>query len=124
MMGCNLNWGRVRIGFPIRPGSYSLKNQNYSNVFCSVVNYIKKFLETDYPRGRAIELPACRQAGFAGFIPMVIGNRNFVFNLTQNCRKWQFRPLPRRGKSETLSTYRQARGRTLGELFRLKHKNK
>ncbi len=44
----------------------------------------KKFLETDYPRCRAIEV--FRQFHFG----LGTKNRNFVFYLTQNCRKWQF----------------------------------
>tara|TARA_R110002073_G_scaffold300166_1_gene467397 strand:+ start:955 stop:1275 length:321 start_codon:yes stop_codon:yes gene_type:complete len=57
----------------------------------------KIFLETDYPRGSPdsywdIEVPACRLAGFAGFIlasglktvPKAFG---IVFYLTLNCEK-------------------------------------
>ena len=64
---------------------------------------IKKFLETDYPRGRALEV-------FRWFhFDLKAKSRNFVFCPTRNCEK----AIPTSPKGRY---YRKPRGRAIGEF--------
>ena len=73
-------------------------------------NLNKKFLETDYPRGRAIKV--IRRFHFGLGDQKTSRKLSGLYFASPGTAKKQFRPLRRKGKSETLSADR--------ELFRLK----
>jgi len=84
---------------PFKSSRYLCKDLAPSTYNTLSIN--KKFLETDYPRDRAIGVFPASPAGRRRFhFGLRAKNRNFVFYLTRNCEK-RFRPLPRRGEQET-----------------------